>query len=72
MAFGKHVARAAVASIVGVILASQSCAAQMTGNTVFYWVVTIHVYNAHAPVYACHTARLFGNNVSKLAGTPVA
>ena len=73
MAFRKHVALAAVASIVGVILASQSCAAQMAGNTVYYWVVTIHVYNAHAPVYAClpHST-LVWQYISKLAGTPVA
>ena len=67
MASGKHVARAAVASIVGVILASQCCASQMTGNFVYYLVVNIHVYNnARAAVQACHAARLFGPiNISK-------
>ena len=62
MASGKHVARAAVASIVGVILASQCCASQMTGNFVYYFVVTIHVNNARAAVQALPRSALVWPN----------
>ena len=74
MASGKHVACAAVASIVGLILASQYCASQMTGNSIHCRVVTIHVHNARVHK-VCHAARLFGPIItfpSKLVYTPVA
>ena len=62
MASRKHVARAAVASIMGVILASQCCASQMTGNFVYYLVVNIHVYNARAAVQALPRSALVWPN----------